>query len=239
MDRTARRQPGSPYGAWVWIYEASTLKPMGKIWVGVNPTKLALTKSGVLVACSGSKQTEGLYEPTAVLLRSTDAADSDYIFVDSGGATDIAADSNENWAIVALADWKPGAPNSAAERLHNMFPNDLPEAKRWVYTGKVAFVDLDELNKIKAASKANPQSSSAGTGAPEGSSPNPDFKPSPIEIVQNGFFRDIALSPDGTKMYAVLVKDVDNSESLIVVPVDYLKSPDLKPIVLEPMHQNP
>jgi hypothetical protein len=112
----------------------------------------------------------------------------------------------------------------------------VPVARRWVYTGKLAIVDLDKLTG-KANGQAGQQSGNVeGTAQKDETTAESDA--TPIELVQNGFLREVALSLDGSRLYSLMVKEDDNSESLIMVPVDYLKSPDLKPIVLEKKDQN-
>ncbi len=132
---------GPPYGAWVWVYEAETLEPLGQEWVGVNPDRLANTRAGVLVGCSGSKQTEDAYEPALALIRSP--GDTDLIYVGTAGASDIAASPDGSWAVATLADWGPPNPWSGVVSLEENLAGIIPEARRWLYTGDVELLYFD------------------------------------------------------------------------------------------------
>ena len=238
---------GPPYGAWVWVYEASTLSLVDKIWVGINPTRFAVTKSGLLVACSGSKQTEGLYEPALVLLRTPDAADSEYIFVDNYGASDIAGPKEANWAIASLASWMPAPSGSQASLWHQALSSMVPEARRWVDTGSVAIIDLDELERLDTAQAGDAESSEktdqgstgdagqsddSGTGGTveEGQPQVAGFMPQAVNVIDGAVLREIAVSLDGSLMYAIAKNVTDGTESLIVVPVDLIRNAGEGPI---------
>jgi hypothetical protein len=192
---------GPPYGCWVWVYEAEALEPEGKIWVGVNPTVLAQTEDGVLVACSGSKQSEGLYEPAAVLMKGPDQSNSEFVFVGSSGVTDLAVSHSGDWALATLSDFIPAPPFSVTSQLSQALPG-LPEARRWVYTGELAMIRMSELES-----------------APEGENPNLNER---ATIVEDAHLRFIALSPDSATLYALRVENESGAESVIVIPVDKL-----------------
>jgi len=166
---------GPPFGSWVWEYNAETLEFLDKSWVGINPNRLEIVQTGVLVGCSGSKQSEGdESEPALNLIM--DLGDADEIFIGTSGASDLAVTSDGNYAVVTLADWGPPA-NTSGVGFYTTFinPDGFPEAKRWVFTGDIAFVDFtgDDI----------------------------DFKR--FNIVKETFLRSVAISPDGKTVYVL------------------------------------
>jgi hypothetical protein len=193
---------GPPYGCWVWVYEVKELVPEGKIWVGINPTDLAGTRDGVLVACSGSKQTQGLYEPAVVLLKSPDPSASEFVFIGTCGVTDIAvpdsADFMGDWALATLADFIPAPSFSAVSQLSQALPG-FPQPMRWVFTGELALIEMSRLQD-----------------APEGENPNLTLR---INIVDEAHLRWIALSPDASTLYALRVENETAEESVLAIPV--------------------
>jgi hypothetical protein len=214
---------GAPWGGWVWIFEMPSLQFVNKIWVGINPSNFAITKSGLLVGCSGRKQSEGQYEPAAVLLRNADANDSEYIFTGTSGTCDLASIPSSNWAIAALVDFSSTMSGRGISAARQVFGDKIPEAKRWVYTGDVALIDLDALAKLKSE-KEKPGS---GIAPEEGTEPEKtifqEIAPESITLTKNGYIRNVALSTDGKFLYALRIDEKDESESILVVPVESLR----------------
>lgn len=193
---------GPPYGMWIWVYEADTLEPAGKIWVGIQPKAIACLNSGILVACSGSKLTQGQNEPTLVFIKSPDPEESRYIFIDSTGATSVASPKSGDWAIVTLADWTPEpSPGPSISSMLNKYLSQYiseiaPDLRRWVYTGDIGFVDIAK-NKITT---------------------------SRVHLADDAYLRSVTVSPDGKTAYFLEVHEQDRKEYILAVPVELLRS---------------
>ena len=198
---------GPPYGAWVWVYDAGTLEFKNKVWVGINPSVLVRIPQGVLVGCSGSKQTEGRYEPALVYLRGPEASESEYVFIGSAGASDVAASADGRCVLVSLADFAPAPPFSQIAQWSELLRGAVPEARRWVYTGKMALIDVSRLSE------------DVEEGDGEGGN---EYVPEAIEVVRGGHIRRVAMSSDGSVVYALVVNDASGEEMLISFPFDVL-----------------
>lgn len=165
---------GPPYGSWVWIYDAETLEFIDRSWVGINPSRLAMSGSGMLVACSGSKQGGDAWaEPALSLLRSP--GESEPILIGESGASDLAVSPDGSWAVASLADWGPPAEGSAMSFFHQANPRRFPEARRWNYTGDIAIV---------ATADGEPQVQR-------------------VTVLSDLFVRAVAISADGNTVYAL------------------------------------
>jgi hypothetical protein len=165
---------GPPYGAWVWVYDAGTLDFVDREWVGINPNRLRNTTAGVLVACSGSKQSEGSgAEPTLSLIRGPGEVAA--IRIGSAGASDLASAPDGSWAVVTLADWAPPAAESRIADLRQLAPERFPEQRRWAYTGDVALITFEDG---EAAARR-------------------------IPVLTTGYLRAVAISADGGRLYAI------------------------------------
>ncbi|MCK4721044.1 hypothetical protein KAU08_10310 [bacterium] len=166
---------GPPYGAWVWAYDADTLELLDKSWVGINPSRLAESDTGILVACSGSKQGEGnLMEPAFSFI--TGPGESEPIFIGTAGVGDFATSPTGSFAFAILSDWGPPATWSFVNTYRSMTGGNFPDTMRWVFTSDLAIIDL------------------AGEGA---------VFTSRIENLTDSYFRDVAISLDGVNIYAL------------------------------------
>jgi len=166
---------GPPYGSWVWEYNAGTLEFLNRSWVGINPNRLGIVNGGVLVGCSGSKQSIGdAFEPTLNLIGAV--GESTDIFIGSTGASDLDVAADGSFAVVTLADWSPPVVTSGVGLYTALVnPEGFPEAKRWIYTGDVAVVDFTGDEPVTER----------------------------YNIVTDKYLRSVALSPDGKTLYVL------------------------------------
>ncbi len=174
---------GPPYGAYVWEYDLETLEYENASWVGINPNQLVVTSYGVVAACSGNKLGEGdLLEPALSIIEEPGA--SVPVFIGTTGASDLISGPDGQWMIASLADWGPPAPWSAMATMQTQFPGHFPEAQRWMYTGELAVLNLsgDHVDVTRHV------------------------------ILNETFFRALAISIDGSKIYAL----TGNPEQIIV-----------------------
>lgn len=165
---------GPPYGAYVWAYDETTLELLGKSWVGINPSKLAESNVGILVACSGSKQSEGdLIEPAFSVISAP--GESDPYFIGTAGAGDIAVSTDGIFAVATLSDWGPPAPGSLMSTIPGSISGYYPNPRRWVFTSDLAVIDLtsDEITATR------------------------------LEGVAESYMRSVAFSLDGKNIYAM------------------------------------
>ncbi|MFH1675729.1 MAG: hypothetical protein ABIC40_01805, partial [bacterium] len=163
---------GPPYGGLVWLYDAITLENTSKEWVGINPDRMVRVGDGVLVGCSGSKQSlEGDIEPAFSLINPPDETVS--LSIGTTGATDLATVSDGSFAVATLADWGPAPVNTAMGMIHMLDPEKYPEPRKWVYTGDICVVDfIDDGIKTRR-----------------------------VTVSEDKYFRSIAISPDGETIY--------------------------------------
>jgi len=175
---------GPPYGAYVWEYDLETLEFENASWVGINPDRLVVTEYGVVAACSGNKMGEGdLLEPALSII--DEPGGSVPIHIGTTGASDIVADPEGLWMIASLADWGPPAPWSAMATMQSQFPGQFPEAQRWMYTGELAVIRLDG-EEVEVTTQ---------------------------DVLGETIFRAMAISADGTKIYAL----TGNPEQIIIL----------------------
>jgi hypothetical protein len=218
---------GPPYGAWVWEYDAQTLAFIDKSWVGINPSRMVATESGVLVACSGSKiGSEEWMEPALSLIAGT--GESDPIFIGTSGASDLDVSPDGTWAVATLADWGPPAEGSAMSMYQHAVPGAFPEARRWVYTGKMALVEFptggmesDMEGEMESDIEGGIESDMEGgmeSDMEGGMESSDDINPIVTDILPDEFLRAVAISSDGTTIYAL----AEQPERIIVIPVSDL-----------------
>jgi hypothetical protein len=165
---------GPPYGAWVWAYDADTLEVVGQEWVGINPNKLEDTNFGVIVGCSGSKQSEGAYaEPAVAVIGQTE--DPRFIYIGTAGASDVAASPDGSWAVASLSDWGQPDWSSSIAIFQQQNPGAFPELRKWIYTGDLALMRME----------------------------NGEISTERVPIVAGSFIRAVAVSSDGMNIYAI------------------------------------
>jgi hypothetical protein len=165
---------GPPYGAWVWAYNSSDLEYIGSEWVGINPTDMVKTEFGILVACAGRKQTDNMsLEPAITLI--AEPGTTVPIIAGTAGAGDIAVSPDGSWAIASLSNWAPPVPGSDIARLQQLNPERFPDARRWVFTGDIAWLQyMDERIDVSIH-----------------------------KIIGNGYLTSIDISADGKYIYGI------------------------------------
>ncbi|HDS29722.1 MAG TPA: hypothetical protein ENN67_01625 [Firmicutes bacterium] len=165
---------GPPYGAWVWVYNPETLEMLERIWVGINPNRLAVSNFGVITGCSGSKQSSGIFmEPAAVVIQPD--TDPEFVHIGSAGASDIAVAPDGSWAVATLSDWGEPDWSSSVYLLQQINPWAIPEIRKWIFTGDLAVLKME----------------------------NGEISAHRMPIVHDSYLRSVAISPDGSRIYAI------------------------------------
>ena len=163
---------GPPYGGLVWVYDADTLENISKEWVGINPDRMVNIGGGVLVGCSGSKQTlDGDIEPAFSFIKPEN--ETVPLPIGTTGATDLAVIPDGSFAVAVLADWGPAPPDTAMGMIHMLNPEKYPEPRKWIYTGDICVV----------------------------SATDDEIKTRRVTVSEDNYFRSIAISPDGETIY--------------------------------------
>jgi len=185
---------GPPYGSYVWAYHADNLELIDKTWVGLNPCKLGVLGSGVMAACSGSKQTDLRLEPALSYIRSP--GESEPVFIDTSGASDLDVSPDGTWAAVTLADWGPPAAFSGMSVIQHYAPGTLDDVRRWIFTGDIGVISMENGSIITER----------------------------YRISDESYFRAVEISLDGTSVYALLGETdevmIIPVEYLVGLPVD-------------------